>query len=369
MRIGVLGAGQLGRMLALAGLPLGNTFRFYDPSPETCAGDTGEVVTGTYDDAEKLSAFCQGLDVLTFEFENVPAATLQMLSEQVTVRPSIQALHISQDRVTEKTFFAQSGVPSGQWLAVSSLPELDAAQQQFTNCIIKTRRFGYDGKGQHRVGSPQDASAAWHALGTPHLIAEQLVPFTRELSIVGVRDVHGNVQFWPLVQNIHTSGILHKSTAPAPNISTATQQHAETMLRTLMEKLEYVGVLTLELFDVNGTLLANEMAPRVHNSGHWTIEGAETSQFENHIRAITGMPLGSTTLRAPSVMLNCIGAMPPAEKVLQQPGAHLHNYGKLPRTGRKVGHVTLTGSSTVAAASPTVRADELETLVLSTRDA
>jgi len=341
MRVGILGGGQLGRMLALAGVPLGAEFRFFDPSPEAPASAAGDVICAPYEDEEALKKFASGLDVISYEFENVPALSLDILGDIAPIRPGRRALQVSQDRVVEKTFFAEAGVPAGAWVAIDSEESLLAAYRDFGDCIVKTRRFGYDGKGQFRVRSTADCAAAWSELGSVPLIAEQLVKFDRELSLIGVRSLAGEIRTWPLVENVHRNGILHQSTAPAPLVSEAMQASADRMLRTILEELDYIGVLTIELFQVGENLLANEFAPRVHNSGHWTIEGAVTSQFENHIRAITGLPLGSTAVRCHSVMLNCIGAMPAAEEVLSIEGTHLHDYGKSARAGRKVGHVTV----------------------------
>jgi len=340
MRVGILGGGQLGRMLALAGVPLGAEFRFFDPSPQAPAGAAGDVICAQYDDEEALRKFASGLDVISYEFENVPALSLDILGDLAPIRPGRRALQVSQDRVVEKTFFAETGVPAGAWVAIDSPESLEAAFQDFGDCIVKTRRFGYDGKGQFRIGSFEDCAAAWNELGSVPLIAEQLVKFDRELSLIGVRSLSGEIRTWPLVENVHRNGILHQSTAPA-KVSEAMQASADRMLRTILEDLDYKGVLTIEFFQVGENLLANEFAPRVHNSGHWTIEGAVTSQFENHIRAITGLPLGSTAVRCHSVMLNCIGVMPAAGEILTTEGAHLHDYGKSPRAGRKVGHITV----------------------------
>lgn len=341
MRIGVVGGGQLGRMMGLAGLALGMDFRFLDPSPFAPAASVGEHICGEYDSEDALDLFADDLDVITYEFENIPAATLTLLGEMALVRPGRKALEVSQDRLVEKAFLAEADVPTGEWRPIDSLGQLESALDDFGACIVKTRRFGYDGKGQRRVITANDCRTAWESLGTHPLIVEKLVPFDRELSLVGVRSTAGEVRSWALVENVHLDGILHKTTAPAQGVAAETQQRAEAMMLSVMEALDYVGVLTIELFEVEGGLLVNEIAPRVHNSGHWTIEGAVTSQFENHVRAIAGLPLGSTAVRFASTMVNCIGAMPPACEVLELPGVHLHDYGKTARAGRKVGHITL----------------------------
>ena len=313
--VGVIGGGQLGRMLALAGIPLGLSFRFLDPSPDAPAGGVGELLVGDYDDPELLDRLADGAAVVTYEFENVPVGA----ARRVDAVPSAAALEASQDRLVEKQLFRRLGIPTAR---------IDDEVETFP-AILKTRRLGYDGKGQRLVET-------WEGPG-PHNVLEERVSFDRELSLLAVRGHDGDTRFWPLVENVHEDGILRVSRAPAAG---APQAQAEEYGRRLLDELGYVGVLALELFDVGGELLANELAPRVHNTGHWTIEGSATSQFENHLRAILGLPLGSTE-SASSVMLNLIGTVPPAGEVLRIPGAHLHLYGKEPRPGRKLGHVTL----------------------------
>jgi 5-(carboxyamino)imidazole ribonucleotide synthase len=315
--VACIGGGQLGRMLGLAGLPLGLELRFLDPAPDACAGAVGELVVGAYDDPDGLERLARGADVVTYEFENVPVDA----AARVGAVPGVAALERGQDRLHEKELFRSLGIPTARFgsLEETGLPAL-----------VKTRRLGYDGKGQRRVEEPE-------AIGVGEL-AEELVPFDRELSVVGVRGRDGETRFWPVGENVHRDGILRVTRAPAPN---APQREAEALCAALLDELGYVGVLAVELFEVDGRLLANEFAPRVHNTGHWTIDGAETSQFENHLRAILGLPLGPTGARAPSVMVNLIGTLPPVEELLALPGAHVHLYGKEPRTGRKVGHVTL----------------------------
>jgi 5-(carboxyamino)imidazole ribonucleotide synthase len=319
--VGVIGGGQLGRMLGLAGLPLGLSFRFLDPAPDAPAREVGELLVGEYDDPELLDRLADGAAVVTYEFENVPVGA----ARRVGALPAPRALEAAQDRLAEKRLFRLLGIPTAPFGdAVTSFPAL-----------LKTRRLGYDGKGQ-RLVETRPGSDPGHAPGE-HVL-EELVPFDRELSLLAVRGRDGDTRFYPLVENVHEDGILRRSLAPAPD---APQAQAEEYAARVLDELGYVGVLALELFDVGGELLANELAPRVHNTGHWTIVGAATSQFENHLRAILGLPLGSTTVRAPSLMLNLIGAVPPAADVLAIPGAQLHLYGKEPRPGRKLGHVTL----------------------------
>ncbi|WP_117238267.1 5-(carboxyamino)imidazole ribonucleotide synthase [Thermus sediminis] len=342
MRIGILGGGQLGRMLALAGYPLGLSFRFLDPSPEACAGEVGELFPGSFDDEATLTRFAQGLDLITYEFENVPVAAARFLEGLLPLYPPPKALEVAQDRLLEKRFFRGLGVPTPPFHPVEGLPDLEEGLKRVgLPALLKTRRGGYDGKGQALVRAPEEAEAAFRALGGKGLILEGLVPFDRELSLLAVRGTTGEVAFYPLVENRHQGGILRLSLAPAPGASAALWKKAEGYARRALEALDYVGVLALELFQVGEELLFNEMAPRVHNSGHWTIEGAETSQFQNHLRALLGLPLGSTAPRGYSAMVNLIGLRPDFREVLKVPGAHLHWYGKAVRLGRKVGHITL----------------------------
>ncbi|HXF36920.1 MAG TPA: 5-(carboxyamino)imidazole ribonucleotide synthase [Actinomycetota bacterium] len=342
MLVGVLGGGQLGRMLALAGIPLGMRFRFLDPAPEAPAGAVGELVVGAYDDEGALKELAEGATVLTYEFENVPVAAARSLAERVTVLPPPEALEAAQDRVAEKRLFARLGIPAAPWAPVGGPEELPAALAAVgAPALLKTRRLGYDGKGQAPVERPSDAGSAWEAVGRSPSILEARVGFDRELSVLAVRGRDGEVRAYPLVENVHREGILRVSRAPAPGLTSDLQARAEGFARRVLEELGYVGVLAIELFQVGEQLLANEMAPRVHNSGHWTIEGALTSQFENHLRAVAGLPLGPTDPRGCSAMVNLIGATPRPAEVLAVPGAHLHLYGKAPRPGRKLGHVTV----------------------------
>ena len=343
MAIGVLGGGQLGRMIALAGYTLGQRFVFLDPSRSANAGHVGSLTIGTYDDEACLAELARTSDVVTYEFENVPVASARFLNELVPVFPPPNALEVSQDRLDEKQFFRRLGIATPPFAAVGSRAELDAAVAELgLPVVIKTRRFGYDGKGQMVLRSDADVAYAWEQLQAAALIVEGFVPFVRELSILSVRGKNGETRFWPLVENEHRDGVLRLSVPKSDAWTAALQARAETMATAVLENLGYVGVLAIELFHTaDDRLLVNEMAPRVHNSGHWTIEGAETSQFENHVRAITGMPLGSTRLVGCSAMLNAIGALPPRDAVLAVEGAHLHAYGKEAAPGRKLGHVTV----------------------------
>jgi len=342
MTVGVLGGGQLGRMLALAGYPLGLRFRFLDLSPRAPAGHLAELHAGDYEDPDVLDRFAVGLDVVTYEFENVPVASACLLASRLPVYPPPQALEAAQDRLVEKTFFQSLGIPTPPFLAVDSEQGFRSALRQIgLPAVLKTRRMGYDGKGQIVLREPKDAEYAWRVLGDVPQILEGFVPFRRELSVLAVRGGGGETAFYPLVENHHRDGMLRLSLAPAPGLTDALQGEAEDYARRVLAALEYVGVLAIEFFEADGRLLANEMAPRVHNSGHWTIEGAETSQFENHLRAVLGLPLGSAAAVGHAAMVNLIGSTPPPEVVLRLPRAHLHLYGKAPAAGRKLGHVTL----------------------------
>lgn len=345
-KVGILGGGQLARMLALAGYPLGLEFRVFDPAPDAPAAHVAEHVIGDYDDYRALERFADGLQVATYEFENVPFTAARHVSESTAVHPNPDILSITQDRLREKAVLQRHGIPTAPFASVRSLEELHAAIETIgLPAVLKTCRFGYDGKGQRVLHEKSDIRGAWRALGKDAdlfgLILEGFVPFTRELSILAVRGKRGETAFYPLVENHHHEGILRLSIAPAPGITPQLQKEAEGHALRVMEIVGYVGVLAIELFQVGDKLLANEMAPRVHNSGHWTIEGADTSQFENHLRAILGMPLGSTTPRGHAAMLNIIGRPPDTKEVLSIPGAHLHIYGKKARKGRKLGHITL----------------------------
>jgi len=341
MKIGVVGGGQLGRMLGLAGVAMGFQFRFWDPAEEPPAAEVGEHFRAEFDDCDSAERFAEGLDVITYEFENIPSATIERLQKLCDCRPGPLALAKSQDRAVEKEFFQELGIPVAPWRQVDSLDDLEQAFDALGACILKTRRFGYDGKGQEVIRAKAECEGAWARLSPAPMVAEKKIIFQRELSLVGVRAANGSIATYPLVENEHRSGILHKTVAPAPGVISSLQQSADDMMRRCLNALDYVGVLTIEFFEENGKLMANEMAPRVHNSGHWSIEGAVSSQFENHVRAITGMPLGATAARYPSVMLNCIGSLPDHRAVLQIDAAHFHGYGKSARPGRKVGHITV----------------------------
>jgi 5-(carboxyamino)imidazole ribonucleotide synthase len=347
--VGILGGGQLARMLALSGAPLGLRFLVMDTAADACAGQFVPMVVGDYRDEAALAEFASRIDVATFDFENVPAESAQWLSERVPVFPNPRALAVAQDRLTEKTLFRGLGIPVPDFADIRTRADLDDAGARIgLPCILKTRRLGYDGKGQFRIRSSTDIEAAWHSLGaqaqTVGLILEAFVPFDRELSVVAVRARDGELRAWPLTENWHVDGVLSASLAPA-RIEASLTGTALGYAKQLADALDYVGVFALELFNHDGELLANELAPRVHNSGHWTIEGSETSQFENHLRAVLGLPLGDTRMLGHACMLNWVGELPDPAPVLREPGGHWHDYGKSPRAGRKVGHATLRADS------------------------
>ncbi len=341
--IGILGAGQLARMLALAGLPLGLRFVVLDPAPDACAAVVSTHVVGGYGDRETLSRFAGMVDVVTYEFENVPAESVNYLAERVPVYPSPRALAASRDRFAEKSLFVELGIPTPKFIAVDGLDGLRAAVSEIgLPAVLKTRTLGYDGKGQSVIKRDDDIEGAWARAGGAPCVLETFVPFTREISVVVVRGRGGETRFYPIGENTHSGGILRHTVCC---LDDPAQSAAEGLASRLLEHFGYVGVLALELFEVDGKLMANEMAPRVHNTGHWSIEGAQTSQFENHVRAVAGLPLGGTGAVCRSAMVNFIGTIPDAAEVLSVDGAHLHDYGKAPRPGRKLGHATVCGDS------------------------
>lgn len=347
MKIGIIGAGQLGRMLALAGYPLGLRFVFLDQSGDAPGAQVGRIIQGAFDDGAKLDELANEVDVVTFDVENVPVTAVEPVAAKKPFLPPVKALGASQDRLHEKTLFRQLKIPTPPFMAVDSIEDLRAAAAQIgLPGVLKTRRLGYDGRGQFYLRKPADIDTAWQTLGSVPLIYEGFVNFTREVSIIGVRSTRGETLFYPLSANTHSEGILRYSVAPYRSASL--QKQAETYMRKLLKHLDYAGVLTIEFFVQGGKLIANEMAPRVHNSGHWTIEGAQTSQFENHVRAILGLPLGSTRPNGHSAMMNFIGSIPELGNILRVSGVHFHSYGKEPRPNRKLGHCTVNAPSPAA---------------------
>ncbi|MDF3981006.1 5-(carboxyamino)imidazole ribonucleotide synthase [Luteibacter sp. PPL554] len=344
--LGILGGGQLARMLALSAAPLGVRSLVVDTEADACAGQVAELVVADWNDEAALATFARRVDVVTFDFENVPAAAAERLAGRVDVFPNPRALALAQDRLSEKTLFGECGLATPAFEPVDTRDDLRRAVSHIgLPAVLKTRRLGYDGKGQFRLKTEADVEAAWEALGDAAsrvgLILEAFVPFDYEVSVVAVRGRDGEFRSWPLTRNWHVDGVLSLSLAPAPGCTDELETAARAHAKKIAEAMDYVGVFALELFVQGGRLLGNEMAPRVHNSGHWTIEGAHTSQFENHVRAVLGMPLGDTGVRGPSAMLNWIGEMPDPAPVLSAVDGHWHDYGKAPRAGRKVGHATI----------------------------
>jgi len=343
VKIGILGAGQLGRMLALSGYPLGFEFTFLDPSAEACAGSLGEHLCASYDDPRALQALCDRCELITYEFENVPAAAAEFVAQRRPLFPSVAALTVGQDRLSEKQLFASLGVPVPRFAPVGTLDELRAAATSIgLPSVLKTRRLGYDGKGQAVLRSATDLEPAWQRLGDQPLILESFVPFEREVAMLVARGRKGQVAFYPVVETTHRDGILRTA---RPRAKDPLQDQAQAYVRSVVDRLDYVGVLAFEFFVHSGSLLGNEIAPRVHNSGHWTIEGSHCSQFENHLRAIAGLPLGDPSLRAPCAMVNFIGSAPALGTLASLPGVHAHLYGKAAKPQRKIGHATLLAES------------------------
>jgi 5-(carboxyamino)imidazole ribonucleotide synthase len=340
MTVGIVGAGQLGRMMALAGYPLGLEFLFLDKDARTPGGQVAPLLAGELSDRALLGELSSRCEVVTFDWENVPVDALENLPGAARIAPPLRALAAAQDRLSEKRTFELLGIPTTQYATIDSRAALETAVKAIgLPGVLKTRRLGYDGKGQFVLRKPADLDKAWDALGKAPLLYENLVPFDAEVSIIAVRGVDGELAFYPLNLNVHRDGILRLTRAPYGNAALTRQ--AQRAAKKLLEHFKYVGVLTIEFFVKQGKLIANEMAPRVHNSGHWTIEGAVTSQFENHVRAIAGLPLGSTAARGHSAMINLIGELPGRDPLLAEAGLHWHDYGKSPRPGRKLGHLTL----------------------------
>lgn len=343
MTVGIVGAGQLGQMLALAGYPLGLDFLFLDKTADTPGGHVAPILTGEFTDQDLLSTLASRTEVLTFDWENISVDALRGL-KGARIAPPINALATAQDRVSEKRLFEKLKIPTTRWKAVDTRAQLDRAIIEIgLPGVLKTRRMGYDGKGQAVLKTAADIDKAWNDIGSAPLIYEEWVPFDREVSIIGARSRRGEIAIYPLNENLHSEGILRLTRSPAgpPGLQKLAAKHLETVLK----HFRYVGVLTIEFFVRKGRLVANEMAPRVHNSGHWTIEGAVTSQFENHLRAILDYPLGSTAACGHSAMINLIGTLPPTRKMLAEKGLYVHDYGKSPRPGRKLGHLTLVEST------------------------
>ena len=339
MKLAIFGGGQLGRMLALAALPLDVRCQFLDPATEPCAAAAGRHIRGDYQDPAALEPVVRGVDSVTYEFENVPVSAVEHAARLVPSAPGATSLACAQDRAHEKQLFEDLDIAVAPWVEVDSIGALrQAAATVGLPAVLKTRRFGYDGKGQVVIRSQDELAAAWSAVGEQPCVLEAFVSFEREVSMIAVRSRGDEIRCYPLTENVHHDGILRRST---PLEGDALQATAEAALARVMRALDHVGVMAFEFFVADGRLLANEIAPRVHNSGHWTIDGAQCSQFENHVRAVLGLPLGDTTLIQPCVMVNAIGEMPRTVDLAAIPGLRIHAYGKSARPGRKVGHVTV----------------------------
>lgn len=347
LRIGILGGGQLGRMMALAGYPLDLAFSFFDSNPDCPSAALGPRFGDADNSEASLDAFIASADVFTYEFENIPVSWVERIAAQKPVYPGVKSLAVSQNRINEKKLFSSLKIPSARFAEIRSESDLQqAAATLGLPLVIKTVTMGYDGKGQFLLKTEGQVSEAWAQLGAQApLIAEEFIHFKRELSIIAVRGRDGKTVCYPLTENTHHRGILSHSIAPAQFVDSDTQLTAERYISAILHELDHVGAITLETFETRNGLFANETAPRVHNSGHWTIEGSRCSQFENHVRAVAGLPLGATTCDRPTAMINIIGQHPATEDILQLPDAHLHLYGKSEREGRKLGHITLTANN------------------------
>ncbi len=345
MRVGILGGGQLGQMLALAARDLDLDTVVLDPKPDAVAGSVTRHLVADWTDDEALAELAT-CDVVTYEFENVPAEAVERLVARVPVHPAPEALVVSGDRVTEKALFRELGIETAPYRAVDSRASLAAAVAEIgLPAILKTRRFGYDGKGQAVLRDTADVDAAWARLGEQPLILEGFVPFDREVSVIAARTAEGATRYWPATENVHVDGILHVSRAPAKDVSDALLAAAVRGLEAVMARLDYVGVLVVEFFQLGERLVANEMACRVHNSGHWTIEGASSSQFDSHMRAVAGLDLVPVEAPGFSAMINLVGEIPSLERLEARDDVFLHVYGKSSAPGRKLGHVTVVSDS------------------------
>mgnify|MGYP001590530558 CR=1 FL=1 len=346
MKIGVLGAGQLGRMMAISGYPLNHQFGFsgnFTDEPSALLGHMFALENNA-DNIESLVAFA---DVITYESENTDVEIVKEINKDIPVYPGEKSLFTTQHRGREKALFDQLNIPCAPYQMVNSLADLKQAVNKIgLPAILKTATEGYDGKGQFLIRNEDQIEEAFNSMNGVESILEGFVNFKRELSLIAVRGIDNDHKYYPLVENSHHEGILRLTLAPAQAIDPEVQKTAEHYMQTLLDEMDHVGVLTIELFETDNGLVVNEMAPRVHNSGHWSIEGANTSQFENHIRAISGMPLGDTTpTHAFNAMVNIIGTTGPTDIVLNMSNAHLHLYDKAERENRKLGHINITANS------------------------
>lgn len=340
MRLGILGGGQLAKMMVLAAHTLGIETVCFSPDSHPCVRNLTRIVSAAFSDEQALTAFCHEVDCVTFETENIPLACAEFIAKITTLYPNQKALEITQDRFLEKSFLNALGIKTALFHIIETKEELcDQWMRWNTPAILKTRRLGYDGKGQYVIREKADLDKAWSFLPAKDLILEQFVSFQEELSLIAVRSAQRETRFYPLIRNQHHQGILHWSEAPIHD--SLLQEKAQDRVIKLMNALDYVGTMTVEFFHQDDDLIVNEIAPRVHNSGHLTIEGAVTSQFENHLRAIFSLPLGETTMTGDALLVNCLGQMFPIEACLEIPCVHYHDYGKKSAPLRKVGHVTL----------------------------
>jgi 5-(carboxyamino)imidazole ribonucleotide synthase len=338
VRIGIIGGGQLGRMFALAGYPLGLHFAFYDPDKNCCSQELAPTTHAEFNDIDSLMAFAKNVDIVTYENENIPVETLQRLNEHKPIRPTIEAIRIFQDRWLEKNFIQDLHIPTAEFFLVENVAAAQtAAEKLHFPFLLKSRRFGYDGKGQIRINTQADLNQLTDNQLAQGYLAEKHIHFQREFSLICVKGLSGEIAFYDLCENTHKNGILART---INKIADPMFERAKKHVTAIINKLAYVGTLAVEFFDVDNEPMINEIAPRVHNSGHWTIEGAYTSQFENHLRAIIGLPLGDTRSRCEVEMLNIIGEMPDKATILKSQRSFLHDYGKSPRPGRKLGHIT-----------------------------
>lgn len=345
MKIGILGGGQLARMLALSGYPLGFEFICVDPKIDCSAKKVTNVIHCDFNNMDEINRHFNNVDCVTYETENIPLDNIQAIEKKYKLLPNIEALKVTQDRLYEKDFFRKLNIPTAEYDSIETWDNLKKFIDRVNfPVMLKTRRHGYDGKGQMIIGNLNEAKYAWECMSSHALIVEKFIPYHFEVSLISVRNSSKEVSFYPLTLNKHKNGILRISEAPYENIEL--KNKAEIYALNILEQFNYIGVMTIEFFCLNNALIANEIAPRVHNSGHWTIEGADTSQFENHLRAISGLPLGSTKAKGFSAMINCIGNEPKKIKeLLKLPGLHFHTYGKQAMLNRKLGHITISDNN------------------------
>ena len=362
--IGLMGSGQLGRMFAVAARRMGYRVHVFSPEKDTPAGQFADrEVTGAYEDELAVRDFAKGLDLLTFEFENIPRQTVDWCADECEVRPGSSVLHTAQNRLREKDFLSAAGIPVAAYRAVRSASELTVALNEIkTPAILKSAAFGYDGKGQRLIEQSFDLCEIWRDRPGDELILERAIDFEKEVSVIVARGPDGAVATFPVCENMHRNHILDITVVPA-RVPANVEKSAADLARAIAEKMDLVGLLAVEMFlDHDGNLLVNELAPRPHNSGHWTIEGCATSQFEQHLRAVCGLPLGSTEILRPSAMANLLGDLwqtgePNWAAALEVEGVHLHLYGKhQPRPRRKMGHLTALASTAEAAIAAVTKA-------------